>query len=821
MPGLPCCSSDIASVATFEPGMLGPGPGYAAWAAELAGRPTPGGLLAAGDRLSVDDIALEVLWPMPGSVPREPPDAGTGINNVSIVLLGSVAGRRFLLTGDVEQEVDPELLARLGHVDLLKIAHHGSKTASTDAFLDAVDPTVAVASAGTGNPYGHPSPATLSRIEARGARVFRTDRDGSVSVVFETTAITVRSSGGRPRPTPRPTRSGALGGTAAVAFVCAVPQRSAGGRSAPSRAVREPVLRPRSGWPIRSCTIGSMTVPDRIEAARLVRSLEPPEWFLRHSRAVAEVAAFLAARTAGRGVAIDRRLAESAALLHDADKALPKDDPLRALGHGHGSARWLEERHHAELGPSVEHHPITRTARRGLVRDVAPRVATRGPDRGLRGQARSPAARFPRRALRHVAPTPPAAGTATPRPRCAGGPANSRRSCATRPGSARRRSGGCAGRPPRSGPRRRMSPAAPPSVALLWGDDDLATARAVDGIAAAHAAGSGIPLERWEVRGDAGAATDLLGQIVERLSTPVMFGGGTMAVVNNVGPLLRRNDHRDALFGAIGTLAPGNVICFVEATPSGTKVAPQKRLADAITAAGGIVREFRSPKGGGLTAFIEAEARERQVALGVGAAKELATRIGGFVQEGDAERRSQTRIAATELEKLGLYKGDGYVEVDDVRALVAEAIPNSVWALTDAVGERRVARASEMLDRLLDTTTRAGDPQRPPPADPRAARGGRPDGGGRGAARDRAGDEDRQRVPHAQPGGPGTGLVGRGAAGRARWPARARCDGQGRPAVRRGPRPAPPRVPPVGGRPGRPRLTCNSHRPSTGSATGW
>ena len=248
-----------------------------------------------------------------------------------------------------------------------------------------------------------------------------------------------------------------------------------------------------------------------------------------------------------------------------------------------------------------------------------------------------------------------------------------------------------------------MSPVAPPSVALLWGDDDLATARAVDAIAAAHAAGSGIPLDRWEVSGDAGAATDLLGQIVERLSTPVMFGGGTMAVVNNVGPLLRRNDHRDALFGAIGTLAPGNVICFVEATLSGTKVAPQKRLADAITAAGGIVREFRSPKGGGLTAFIEAEARERHVALGVGAAKELATRIGGFVQEGDAERRSQTRIAATELEKLGLYRGDGYVEVDDVRALVAEAIPNSVWALTDAVGERRVARASEMLDRLLDT----------------------------------------------------------------------------------------------------------------------
>ena len=50
----------------------------------------------------------------------------------------------------------------------------------------------------------------------------------------------------------------------------------------------------------------------------------------------------------------------SAALLHDADKALPKDDPLRALGHGHGSARWVEKRGHEELAPSVEHHPITR-----------------------------------------------------------------------------------------------------------------------------------------------------------------------------------------------------------------------------------------------------------------------------------------------------------------------------------------------------------------------------------------------------------------------------------------------------------------------------
>jgi len=243
-----------------------------------------------------------------------------------------------------------------------------------------------------------------------------------------------------------------------------------------------------------------------------------------------------------------------------------------------------------------------------------------------------------------------------------------------------------------------------PSVALLWGDDELATTRAVERLAEAHASEGGVPLERWELRGDAGSPGELVGQIVERLSTPVLFGGGTLAVVSNVGPLIRKNEHRDALVGAIGTIAPGNAIAFVEATPSGTKAAPQKRLVDAITAAGGVVREYRSPKGGALTAFVEAEARERGVALGAGAAKELAGRIGGSVQEGDAERRHQTRVAATELDKLALYKPGGYIEVDDVRALVAEAVPNSLWAFTDAVGERRLARASEMLDRLLETT---------------------------------------------------------------------------------------------------------------------
>ena len=204
----------------FEPGMRGPGPGYAAWAARLAGGNVASGRLSAGDRLTIDDASLEVLWPDPGSVPPEPPDTGTAINNVSIVLLGEAGGRRFLLAGDVEEEIDPLLLARgLPRVDVLKVAHHGSRTSSTEAFLDAVRPFVAVVSAGAGNPYGHPAPATIERLRERGTQILRTDLDGTVEIALATDAVSVKASG--PRRTA--SLSGALARAPAGLFACGVP----------------------------------------------------------------------------------------------------------------------------------------------------------------------------------------------------------------------------------------------------------------------------------------------------------------------------------------------------------------------------------------------------------------------------------------------------------------------------------------------------------------------------------------------------------------------------------------------------------------------
>jgi|GEM_PF-751767 len=108
--------------------------------------------------------------------------------------------------------------------------------------------------------------------------------------------------------------------------------------------------------------IGRMSVPGRVDAAALLLSLQPPAWHLRHVRAVAEIAAWLAFRAVAAGHPVDRALVEAAALLHDVDKVLPAGDPIRVLPHGVGTAAWLTARGHRELAAAVTGHPVTRLA---------------------------------------------------------------------------------------------------------------------------------------------------------------------------------------------------------------------------------------------------------------------------------------------------------------------------------------------------------------------------------------------------------------------------------------------------------------------------
>jgi len=104
-----------------------------------------------------------------------------------------------------------------------------------------------------------------------------------------------------------------------------------------------------------------MTVPTRREAASVLRSLSPSAKFMRHACAVGDVAAFLAMRADQQGHRVDRRLVETAALLHDVDKLASAGAPAH-LRHGEGSAAWLEARGLAELAPAVRDHPVTRLA---------------------------------------------------------------------------------------------------------------------------------------------------------------------------------------------------------------------------------------------------------------------------------------------------------------------------------------------------------------------------------------------------------------------------------------------------------------------------
>jgi DNA polymerase III delta subunit len=239
-------------------------------------------------------------------------------------------------------------------------------------------------------------------------------------------------------------------------------------------------------------------------------------------------------------------------------------------------------------------------------------------------------------------------------------------------------------------------------VAYFFGDDDLTIDRAVARFGAQVADG-GEPLARWDLRGSRTAASAQIGEIHGRVATPVMFGGGTLAVVTNAGALSVRVEDRDALLGLIPLVAGGNALAIVEQTASGARSPGQTKLAEAIRSAGGQVKGIESPKEGAMAAWIDSEARDRGIRLAVGAAKELAVRIGGFVREGDAERRDQTRRASMELDKLALYRPTGVISNDDVRELVAEAVPGSAWALADAIAERDAAKALSLLDALAET----------------------------------------------------------------------------------------------------------------------
>jgi competence protein ComEC len=133
--------------------------------------------LAEGRQVRSGELRLEVLWP-PAELLSETP-AGTDPNQLALVMLARWRGFTMLLTADAEAEgvpLDP------GPIDVLKVAHHGSEDAGLAALLDRTRPALAVVSVGSGNPYGHPTAATLATLASHRTRILRTDLDGNIVI---------------------------------------------------------------------------------------------------------------------------------------------------------------------------------------------------------------------------------------------------------------------------------------------------------------------------------------------------------------------------------------------------------------------------------------------------------------------------------------------------------------------------------------------------------------------------------------------------------------------------------------------------------------
>lgn len=100
-----------------------------------------------------------------------------------------------LLAGDVSADIERRILSRLtpARVRILKVAHHGSRTSSSRELLESWRPHVAVISCGRGNTFGYPAAEVLRRLEAVGARVFRTDRDGQITIKIDGQMVSART----------------------------------------------------------------------------------------------------------------------------------------------------------------------------------------------------------------------------------------------------------------------------------------------------------------------------------------------------------------------------------------------------------------------------------------------------------------------------------------------------------------------------------------------------------------------------------------------------------------------------------------------------
>jgi competence protein ComEC len=173
----------IASNFKVRAGLVGRAPAddqeFAQFAATARKQGVPLLLVGRGDVLHFGAVAVEVLWPLRTRELNAP-----SRNNDSVVLRIHFGSRVFLMTGDIEKEAESSLTSGQNdlHADVVKVAHHGSRTSSTDSFINATHPAYAIISVGLASPFGHPHKEIIERWRASGAEVLTTGQRGTITI---------------------------------------------------------------------------------------------------------------------------------------------------------------------------------------------------------------------------------------------------------------------------------------------------------------------------------------------------------------------------------------------------------------------------------------------------------------------------------------------------------------------------------------------------------------------------------------------------------------------------------------------------------------
>ena len=137
-----------------------------------------------GEKVSIEDnLYFDIIWPFSDNMISD-----NSINNNSLVCKLNYKNYSMLFTGDIEAIAEKAILKKYSKSlnilksDILKVAHHGSKTSSITEFIEKIKPKYAIIGVGEDNKFGHPSDSTIQNLEKANIRIYRTDKMGEIEI---------------------------------------------------------------------------------------------------------------------------------------------------------------------------------------------------------------------------------------------------------------------------------------------------------------------------------------------------------------------------------------------------------------------------------------------------------------------------------------------------------------------------------------------------------------------------------------------------------------------------------------------------------------